>query len=51
MKFSDMPAWVPVVGAILAAGMYIGALAQRVTTLENLQRYEHGTFQLPAGAK
>ena len=50
MKWSDMPAWVPVVGAILAAGLWLGALAQRVTTLEHEQSYLHGNVTLP-GAK
>ena len=51
MKFSDMPAWVPVVGAILAAGLWLGALAQRVTNLENENIYLHGHIDMPSGAK
>ena len=50
MKFSDLPAWVPIVGAILAAGLWLGSLAQRVTNLENQELYLHGHIAVP-GAK
>ena len=49
MKFSEMPAWVPVVAALIAAGMYIGALAQRVTNIEREQEFYHGSYQVPGG--
>ena len=32
----------PLVGAILAAGLYLGRLEQRVSELEEEQEYSHG---------
>lgn len=39
-----------VLGAALAVGMYVGRLEQRITHLESMQQYIHGTFEVP-GAK
>jgi len=43
--------WWPVLATILAAGIWLGALQQRVVELERYQRYEHGSYNLPEGAK
>ena len=35
----------PLVGAILAAGLYLGRLEQRVSQLEVEQRFSHGDLR------
>ena len=42
--------WWPMLAGILLAGLWLGALAQRVDELERRQRFEHGTYDLPRGA-
>lgn len=43
----DLKGFLPFVLALFAAGMWIGRLEQRVTTLENAQKYLHGTIEVP----
>ena len=43
--------WLPAIAAILAAGMFFGALERRVANLEDHQRYEHGTYDVPKEAR
>jgi len=39
--------WITVAAALLAAGLFLGRLDQRVTTLEQQQQYLHGRFTVP----
>lgn len=39
----------PLLAAIIGATMWLGALQQRVVQLEQRDRYEHGSYQLPGG--
>ena len=48
MKPSDVGVWITIAAAILAAGMWLGSLNTRVTTLEKTQDYLHGPIQVPA---
>ena len=41
----------PIAAAILAGGMWLGALSARVDQLERKDRYEHGVYELPKGAQ
>lgn len=42
VKAADLAPWLTLAGAILAAGMWLGALQQRVTQIEFENRYYHG---------
>jgi hypothetical protein len=48
---NDIKSWLPVIAAILAAGMWLGALEHRVTSLEDHQKYEHGSYDVPKEAR
>lgn len=37
--------WLPLIGAILSAGMWLGSLQQRVTQLEREELYSHGNIE------
>ena len=43
--------WWPILVGILLAGLWLGALSQRVTELERRQRFEHGAYELPMGVQ
>lgn len=43
--------WLSLCAAVLAAGMYVGRLDQRITNLEALTHYMHGSFVIPKGAE
>lgn len=42
---------VTLIGMLLAAGIWLGTLQNRVQTLEKKQIYEHGDFALPSSAQ
>lgn len=44
---TDIKNWLPLLAALLAAGMWLGRLESRVSHLEQQQHYLHGTFDLP----
>lgn len=50
MRPADVSVWLGIAAALLAAGMAYGSLTQRVTQLERMQRFMHGSFPLPSEA-
>lgn len=42
MRATDLAPWLTLAAAILAAGMWLGSLQQRVSQLEFESRYYHG---------
>lgn len=46
---NDLKDWWPVLVGILLAGLWLGSLNARVTQLEKLHSYEHGSYDLPKG--
>ena len=47
MTPSDLAPWLTIGAAILAAGLWLGRLDQRVASLERTQHYLHGTITVP----
>ena len=47
MKADDLLKWLPVLAAILAAGMWLGNLQSRVNALDREQHYIHGEVAVP----
>lgn len=47
MKVGDLANWLTIGAAILGAGLWLGALQQRVKTLEQTQHYLHGDVEVP----
>jgi len=42
VSLKDVLPWVTILATVLAAGMYVGRLEQRVATLERMQHFSHG---------
>lgn len=38
----DLKTWMAIAGTLIAAGIWLGTLQNRITQLEHQQRYEHG---------
>lgn len=47
MTPSQLAPWLTLAAAVLAAGMWLGRLDQRVAAVEAEQRFLHGTFAVP----
>lgn len=50
MTPDQMKAWLGVAAALLAAGIWLGSLSQRVSELERKSIYFHGNVVVPQGA-
>jgi hypothetical protein len=48
MKPTDAQVWLGIGAMLLAAGMWLGALQQRVKSLEEKQTYVHGDLAVPS---
>jgi Mg2+/citrate symporter len=45
----DAKSLLAIVTALLAAGIWLGVLQNRVTQLERHQKFDHGTYTIPGG--
>lgn len=50
MTPDQIKTWLSIGAAILAAGIWLGSLQQRVAEIEKKQLYLHGEITLPQGA-